>query len=212
MNVRHGEVWREGDSLIRVSVTPAYAEGGFSLRAPWDKRSPMWRRAACGLLFLASCMMAGPVERRKLADGSWQLTCRLPMDECVRHLEAICMDKRYRILAGQSKRELRDVEPGTREYRTSELTVLCDRDAADFAAAAAAASPSGPPPPGAPPLPPPPPAPAAAPRASCVPGAAQACVGPAGCNGGQACRADGSGFGPCDCGGAKAASGGDAGS
>jgi hypothetical protein len=135
------------------------------------------------------------------------------MDECVRHFEAVCMDKRYRILNAQSKREVRDVDPGTREYRTSDLTAVCDRDAPEFAAASAAsASPPGLPPPPLPPPPPAPPASAVAPRAaSCVPGATQACVGPAGCSGGQACRADGAGFGPCDCGNAKQSSGADAG-
>ena len=174
----------------------------------------MWRRGCFACLLLVSCI-TGPVERRRLADGSWHLTCRLPMDECVRHFEAVCMDKRYRILGAQSKRDLRDVDPGTKEYRTSDLTALCNRDAAEFAAAAAAASssaPAGVAPPGSV-LPPPPPAPpsASAPRpTSCVPGATQACVGPGGCSGGQACRADGAGFGSCDCGGAKPA-GGDAG-
>jgi hypothetical protein len=42
--------------------------------------------------------------------------------------------------------------------------------------------------------------PAAGASSACVPGATQACVGPAACNGGQSCLADGSGFGPCDCG------------
>jgi hypothetical protein len=39
----------------------------------------------------------------------------------------------------------------------------------------------------------------------CTPGQSVACVGPAGCQGGQACKADGSGYEPCDCGGAGAA-------
>jgi hypothetical protein len=36
---------------------------------------------------------------------------------------------------------------------------------------------------------------------ACAPGATQVCVGPGGCRGGQSCLGDGSGFGPCDCGG-----------
>jgi hypothetical protein len=173
----------------------------------------MWRRGGFGLvlLALASCI-TGPVERRRLADGSWHVTCRLPMDECIRHFEAVCMDKRYRILGAQSKRELRDVDPGTKEYRTSELTALCDRDAAEFAAAGAASASAAP----AVSLSPPPPAPSASasvPRAaSCVPGATQPCIGSGGCAGGQACRPDGNGFGSCDCGGAPKPLGGDAGS
>jgi hypothetical protein len=40
----------------------------------------------------------------------------------------------------------------------------------------------------------------AAPGRACVPGATQACLGPGACKGAQACREDGSGFEPCDCG------------
>ncbi len=35
---------------------------------------------------------------------------------------------------------------------------------------------------------------------ACVPGSSQACVGPGGCKGGQACADDGTKFLPCDCG------------
>lgn len=38
---------------------------------------------------------------------------------------------------------------------------------------------------------------------ACVPGVSTACTGPAGCAGGQVCREDGSGYGPCDCGSAQ---------
>jgi hypothetical protein len=167
----------------------------------------MWCRCVTGLLLLTACA-AGPVERQRLADGSWHLTCRLTMEECIRHFEIVCSDKRYRILSGQSKRELRDVEPGTREYRVSELVAICDIDAAQ-ARAAEAASPS--PPASAPPSASAAPVASAPSRPSCVPGSSQACVGPGGCSGGQSCRTDGSGFTSCDCGAAKQG-GGDAGS
>jgi hypothetical protein len=89
------------------------------------------------------------------------------MDECIRHFEAVCTDKRYRILTAQSKRDVRDVDPGTKEYRTSELTALCDRDSAQFAAAAASSTVVAPPPVAPPPAAPPPaPAPVAPPVAS----------------------------------------------
>ncbi len=44
------------------------------------------------------------------------------------------------------------------------------------------------------------------PAARCVPNESRACVGPAGCSGGQACNAEGTAFSPCDCGTAKTAS------
>lgn len=48
---------------------------------------------------------------------------------------------------------------------------------------------------------------------ACTPGLSVACVGPGACQGGQVCAADGSGYGPCDCGqagggGASAGAGG----
>jgi hypothetical protein len=39
--------------------------------------------------------------------------------------------------------------------------------------------------------------------AACTPGATQACVGPAGCTGGQFCTDDGARYSPCDCGAAS---------
>lgn len=39
----------------------------------------------------------------------------------------------------------------------------------------------------------------------CVPGATQACLGPGACQGAQACREDGGGYLPCDCGTGAAA-------
>jgi hypothetical protein len=37
-------------------------------------------------------------------------------------------------------------------------------------------------------------------RRVCRPGETQRCVGSGACEGGQACSAEGTGFGPCDCG------------
>jgi hypothetical protein len=39
----------------------------------------------------------------------------------------------------------------------------------------------------------------ASPNQSCTPGESVACVGPGGCNGGQACNAQGTAFDPCSC-------------
>src|SRR6266852_4133160 len=103
----------------------------------------MWQRALCALAVLAACA-ANPVERRQLADGSWRISCQLPMDACVRQLEVVCPDKRYRIVGGQSKRELRDVEPVVRETRTSELTAICSRSAESlFGGATSVSLPAG---------------------------------------------------------------------
>ena len=42
----------------------------------------------------------------------------------------------------------------------------------------------------------------------CTPGESQGCVGPGGCQGGQACLADGTGYGECNCGGSPRTDGG----
>jgi hypothetical protein len=63
-------------------------------------------------------------------------------------------------------------------------------------APAVAATPSAAPAPSASP----PPAPASAPAQHCIPGSTQACLGPGACQGAQACREDGGGYMPCDCG------------
>lgn len=47
-----------------------------------------------------------------------------------------------------------------------------------------------------------------APSQSCVPGTTIACLGPGACQGAQPCKADGSGYEPCDCGGGSAGAGG----
>jgi hypothetical protein len=145
-----------------------------------------WRRWTCGVALIVGCATVR-LERQHLADGSWQLTCPSEMDACTREANSICKDKRYLILAGRSETRRRDAPPYETEYHTSYLTIVCSEETA------------------------PPPAPSAAPptrdlaRSICTPGATQACVGSGACSGGQACRPDGTGFGPCDCGSAKAA-------
>ena len=133
-----------------------------------------------------ACCVPSTVERHRLADGSWQLTCRLPMDECARQADVLCVDQRYRILRGQSGHVFRGVAPSQVDYRTSELTFVCsnydDGTSADASAPQTARSPGD------------------APPFACTPGATQACVGPGACAGGQACLSDGTRFGPCDCG------------
>lgn len=146
----------------------------------------MWHRWMVGVLLLFACAPAR-VEQQRLADGSWQLTCRFPMDACVREIEKTCKDKRYRILGGQSELRLRDAPPNETEYHTSHLGFVCEV------------------------LGTPPPADSAN-RAGriCASGDTRACVGAAACAGGQACLPEGAGFGPCDC-GPTAPSSGDAG-
>ena len=140
------------------------------------------------LVLLFGCSSPN-VERQSIADGTWRVKCKFGLEQCVREVEKLCPDPTYQIQRGNSVRKLYGVDPGKTEIRTSELTVSCGRDAVKEAetkaltddAGAAAATPAR-----APTL--------------CTPGATQSCLGPGACTGAQACRTDGSGFMPCDCG------------
>lgn len=130
--------------------------------------------------FVAAC--AAPIlERQHLADGSWQLTCRLAMDACVREVEQICKDKQYRILNASSETRRKDAPPFETEYHTSRLAFACGKlpEGVVPGAVVDAGLGSG---------------------RVCGSGDTRACVGPGACAGGQTCLADSSGFGPCDCG------------
>jgi hypothetical protein len=141
----------------------------------------MWRRWLYIVPFLPACMPPR-LEQQRLPDGSWQMTCRAPMDECIRELENTCRSKRYRILGATSELKLRDAPPYEKEYRTSKLSFICSSDNEVPPAPAANSLPE------------------AGDGRTCGAGDTRACVGPGGCAGGQTCRPDGVGFGTCDCG------------
>jgi hypothetical protein len=143
-------------------------------------RSPL---LAC-LWIVAACNPA-QFQQEKLNDGSIKVTCELSMDECVRRAQDLCRNQRYRIIEGTSETRLRDVPPFEHAYHTSRLHFICTDDGGKPLLSLDAAPPAD--------------AKPAAPRA-CTAGETRECVGPAACKGGQACVADGSGFGPCDCG------------
>ena len=122
----------------------------------------------------------------RLADGSWHLTCKTALGGCVQKAEQICKEQSYEILRGRNERRRYGHELGESQVVAdrSEIVVRCAGDAA--------LPPSSPVQGGA--------APAERAPNVCTKGSTQACVGAGACAGGQACLADGSGFGPCDCG------------
>jgi len=145
------------------------------------------RSLTLGCLWLLTACGPAQFQQERLNDGSIKVTCELSMDECVRRAEDLCRNHRYRIIDGTSETRLRDAPPFERAYHTSRLHFTCTDDGGkplisldSEAPAAADAKP-------------------AAPRI-CAAGETRECVGAAACKGGQACLADGSGFGPCDCG------------
>jgi hypothetical protein len=136
---------------------------------------------------LAACG-AAEVQSQKLNDGSLNVTCELSMDECIRRVQEQCKNQRFRILEGTSETRLRDAPPFEKAYHTSRLHLTCTDDGADALLSigkgpADASKPT-------------------TPSASCSAGETRTCVGPGACKGGQACLANGTGFGACDCGGA----------
>jgi hypothetical protein len=132
---------------------------------------------------LAACG-AAEVQTQKLKDGSYDVTCQLSMDECIRRVQDECRLQRYRILEGTSETRLRDAPPFEKAYHTSRLHLVCSDDGASplLSFGKAAAEPSS------------------APASTCSPGETRTCVGAGACKGGQACLPDGKAFGPCDCG------------
>ena len=123
--------------------------------------------------------------RTKLADGSYQLTCRKPLADCLMELTDVCSEHGYDIVRGKETISRNGVEPVDSEFINSEAVVRCRAPTTIFGASPAPAAP---------------PRPAAAGAQRCFPGATQACVGPGACQGAQICAPNGSMFGPCDCG------------
>ena len=168
-----------------------------------------------GTVLLVTAGCAKPdVEIRALPNGTRQLTCRHTLPQCLSHVDDVCKGASYEILYATDTQRIYG-SPSTNEVesRTSQAVVHClgvhqepmgeaVAGASLIAAASASAKPKAAP--SASGAAAPTAAPAAAPAVrTCVPGATQACVGPAGCSGGQACLPDGSGFGACDCGATK---------
>lgn len=157
------------------------------------------------LLFPLACS-GKPAGAVKQGDGSYHLACRGPLTDCLNRAERICRDKGYSVASARDVRELLGHESGESqvEIRKSEAVIYCgaslppaERPMIELRRETPISAEPAPPP--APPASPPAASPPPAARA-CVPGATQACVGPGGCSGGQACAEDGTRYEPCNCG------------
>lgn len=165
-----------------------------------------------GLLLAAfavcACSHGSGVPARQ-ADGSYEISCKAPLTDCLHQAERSCRDEGYTVTAASDMHELLGAETGQSQVsvQKSEATFYCgklpggrERPMIELKRehpleSSKPASEAAPTPSSAPEAPPPPPPPRA-----CVPGATQSCIGPGGCSGGQACASDGSHFEPCDCG------------
>jgi hypothetical protein len=137
-----------------------------------------------GFVLLPAACGAPEFRSQTLADGSRSFECELPMDQCVRLAQDSCRHQRFRILSGSSETRVRDAPPYEQAYHTSRLRLRCTNDGGQpWLLGEESQAEAG-----------------AAPGRVCAGGDTRACVGSAGCAGGQSCLPDGSGFGACDCG------------
>ena len=155
-------------------------------------------RLAFVCLLVAGCSRGGGEPARQ-PDGGYRLACRGPLSDCLVRAEQLCREQGYTVAAARDTRELLGHEQGQSqiEVRKSEATIYCGASAPPAERAIDDAKRE---PPAQPAPPPPPAAPSPSPDRACVPGATPACVGPAGCPGGQSCATDGTHFEACDCG------------
>ncbi|HSC89434.1 MAG TPA: hypothetical protein VLC09_19260 [Polyangiaceae bacterium] len=158
------------------------------------------------VLLPAALIGCSSVEATKLPNGGYRILCEKGMADCVGRAEKICYGKGYTILAGENATHR--IGGSSSSYQdvvyVGQLEVVCG--SVKVAEPVCSPTPATPVTLSAAPavVTPAPATPAPAARL-CIPGAAQGCVGPGGCQGGQSCLADGSGYAACDCGGSRAA-------
>jgi hypothetical protein len=156
------------------------------------------------LTLTLGCAASGTGSPVRMPDGSYSLSCKGPLSDCLRHAARLCRDQGYTVRDARDVRQMLGHEAGQSQVlvERSEATVYCGASAPHPPPVRLVREPeapqeSGKPPEAAAPV-------ASAPPRACVPGATQSCVGPGGCPGGQSCAADGSRFEVCDCGSPKA--------
>jgi hypothetical protein len=168
----------------------------------------------------ASVLACSTSQATRLNPGAeperYRVVCAGSFHQCRTRVKEICGDDFHVIEQESNKPEAKDVEQtgvsstapseGIVDWR-GEMVVQCGRLRAPvrLVRQTPVAKPGGKSAGGVGPAPLPHGAhpPATPPRAAervCVPGVTQACLGPGACSGAQACIADGTGFGACDCG------------
>jgi hypothetical protein len=169
------------------------------------------RTAVVVMGFIGALGCAHGVTTTKVDHDTFRIQCsELALDKCLAEAATNACDKRgYFVARGISQVNPRGRSEAPDVALSSEAVVRCAPPggwgdqarelmggAGSSAAALASAAAS---------VPPPMPAPTPPKAPICAPGSTQACIGTAACQGGQACNAEGSGYGPCDCGPAAAA-------
>jgi hypothetical protein len=174
------------------------------LKPPSLLRPPVWALVLAGSVF--GCSRSAAFVHQRLPDGTFSFKCKGELWVCLSHAQEVCAGGAYAVEGGWDQPITTGVDQNRVESHRSEAIVRCLNrgedprrryDKPDPPELVERAAPTNAP---SAPLPSASPAPAASPPRACVPGATQACVGAGACSGGQACLADGSAFGPCDCG------------
>lgn len=151
-----------------------------------------WSRSFCMLIAL-SPLACGSVKTSNLPGGAYHIRCEKGMKDCIARAEKLC-EGVYTVLTGRSNLQI--LGGSTSSYRmatsSAELEVICGHETPEEEEKCITLPPRSDEPSDDPMRP--------APERFCVPGSTQQCVGGGACQGGQTCRPDGSGFGPCDCG------------
>lgn len=145
------------------------------------------------LLAFSGCASNVTVTRRE--DGLYHLKCSETLQSCLGEAANLCKQTSFVVLRGYDERDYKGRSDVPEAIPASEALIACgprrgwgelEKVRLEPLAKACAKGEPGP-------------TAAAAPVNACTPGASQACVGPGGCKGGQACLPDGSALGPCDC-------------
>ena len=198
-----------GSTWARVRVLPAF--GAFTSPGTQRTNGNIMRIALIALVLLSGCSGAQVKQR---GDGTYSLDCS-EKKACLDRADRLCAPGGYVIVGGKSNKKRYGVPGNEKLVGKEEIYVRCSKDrptdTPDEAAGSwrlkhsddvqpSASAPATQPPAAQPPAALPPAATPSVTKAVCRPGETERCVGPGACEGGQACLADGSAFGPCDCG------------
>ncbi len=167
-----------------IAALPSWPPG----RRAWA----MLRRLLLASLFIWAC---ASTHNKRRVDGSYSIDCNA-QKACLDRAATLCGERGYSIIGGRHDQKTYGVPGNQKVVGKDELYIRCNKDALVDAPDPALGTwklervDSGVQPT---PL-------RREKKAVCRPGETQRCIGPGACSGGQACAADGSSFGPCDCG------------
>jgi hypothetical protein len=147
--------------------------------------------------WVSGCAHAVVTEKRD--DGTYRLRCKTALPACLdAGARTACDGTHYVVLRAVDDLNVRGSVMTSLEDRSSGAIIQCapahtwgtlgkpledlDKVSSPASSPASASTPAAP--------------------SACMPGTTRTCVGPAACQGGQACLPGGAAFGPCDCGNA----------